>query len=679
MRKFSVVVLSGTVFVAVCAVLTGCGVDKVDVSATGSFELQGRVHGGQQPVSGATIQLYTVGATGNGSAATPMLTKSVTSDGNGNFNITGDYHCTSTSQQVYVVASGGNPGLAGGTYNNALVMVDAIGPCGNLSSIQFVYVGEITTVAAAWALAQFSTSATDIGSSPTNLVGMENAFLDAQLLANPTNGYPPVLGSNRTVETKKIYALANALAACVNSDGTKGCSALFSAATPSGGTAPADTFRAALNIVRNPGQNVLAVFQAIPSQPPFPVTMTAAPHDWTMSLTTTTGPNPCVPGTNDADYYSLTLGLCRPTAVALDGLGNVWAADYYTGIFGYSPQGVAHNTTVLNSSGSYPEMQGIAVDSNNNLWGTDEENPCCSTGLFGTTVKGGMLGFYGATSGYTLGSPYQGQTIFSDNSLDFPQSIAADSNGDILVGNFPNGTVSVYKNGSLVASGLGYDFTTQVSYAAYIVALTADTSHGVWIANGESTTNVTHLDQYGNLLARPGCVLGTDNSCSLTQTNAATACLQYPNGIALDMQGNVWVSNYFTPTATGTVTELDPSGNVLLCNLTGGGIRYPARLTVDAGNHVWVSNLIGGSISEYAGNGGALAAGTAISPNAPTSGGGSYTGGYGGDAGLLEPFNAAPDASGNLWVSNSANNDIVMFFGLATPTATPAGPVPLAP
>jgi hypothetical protein len=246
--------------------------------------------------------------------------------------------------------------------------------------------------------------------------------------------------------------------------------------------------------------------------------------------------------------------------------------------------------------------------------------------------------------------------------------MAADNNGDILVGSFPDGMVSVYRNGSLVASGLGYNFTTQVSYAAYIVALTADTAHGVWIANGGSTTNVTHLDQYGNLLARPGCVLGSDNSCSTTQTNATTACLQYPNGIALDAQGDVWVSNY---SATGTVTELDPNGNVLLCNVTGGGLRYPARLTVDAGNHVWVANLVGGSVSE-------IAAGTAVSPAAPASGGG-YTGGYGGDAGLAEPYNAAPDASGNLWVSNSQNNDIVMFFGLATPTATPAGPVPLAP
>jgi hypothetical protein len=65
------------------------------------------VHGGQQPVSGATLQLYAVGTTGDGSAATPLLTQAVTSDANGNFDITGGYTCPSASTLVYITATGG--------------------------------------------------------------------------------------------------------------------------------------------------------------------------------------------------------------------------------------------------------------------------------------------------------------------------------------------------------------------------------------------------------------------------------------------------------------------------------------------------------------------------------------------------------------------------------------------
>jgi hypothetical protein len=54
------------------------------------LQISGAVHGGQQPVTGSTIQLYAVGTTGDGSAATPLLSGLfTTSDGSGmanNFN-----------------------------------------------------------------------------------------------------------------------------------------------------------------------------------------------------------------------------------------------------------------------------------------------------------------------------------------------------------------------------------------------------------------------------------------------------------------------------------------------------------------------------------------------------------------------------------------------------------------
>jgi trimeric autotransporter adhesin len=82
-----------------------------------SLHLHGTAYGGDQPVSGATIQLYAVGTTGDGSASTPLLTQVVTSDANGEFTLTGDYQCPSASTQVYLTATGGNPGLPNGMTN----------------------------------------------------------------------------------------------------------------------------------------------------------------------------------------------------------------------------------------------------------------------------------------------------------------------------------------------------------------------------------------------------------------------------------------------------------------------------------------------------------------------------------------------------------------------------------
>src|ERR1700734_3161124 len=101
--------------------LTGCGLSTTATPvAVDGQQFSGHVHGGQQPVSGATIQLFAPGSSGYGTAAMSLLTKTVVTDGGGNFSITGDYTCPSASTPIYMLVTGGNPGLAAGTNNTAL-------------------------------------------------------------------------------------------------------------------------------------------------------------------------------------------------------------------------------------------------------------------------------------------------------------------------------------------------------------------------------------------------------------------------------------------------------------------------------------------------------------------------------------------------------------------------------
>jgi hypothetical protein len=148
--------------IAGAAVLNGCGIGTLAApsvdSSSSPLAVQGAIHGGQQGVVGSTIQLYTVGSGGNGTAAIPMLTSPVTSGAGGAFSITGKYACgfdangnaiSGGSNQVYIVATGGNPGgLPNGSSNAALAMMAALGPCSNLTSGTFLFIDEVTTVAA---------------------------------------------------------------------------------------------------------------------------------------------------------------------------------------------------------------------------------------------------------------------------------------------------------------------------------------------------------------------------------------------------------------------------------------------------------------------------------------------------------------------------------------------------
>src|SRR5580704_9089235 len=53
-----------------CIVLAGCSAMTSDTSTAEDQGIQGKVHGGQQPVVGATVQLIAPGTTGYGSAGT---------------------------------------------------------------------------------------------------------------------------------------------------------------------------------------------------------------------------------------------------------------------------------------------------------------------------------------------------------------------------------------------------------------------------------------------------------------------------------------------------------------------------------------------------------------------------------------------------------------------------------
>lgn len=273
------------------------------------LSIAGSVHGGQPPVTDATIQLYAVGTTGDGSAAAPLLTTTVTtSDGSGNtnsnakagngfnslpagsFTITGDYSC-SGSTDVYLVSTGGNPGLSPGTNNTALALMAALGPCSNLSSSTFVSVNELTTAGSVAALANYMTSYSAIGSGTADASNLQAAFTTVSEYTDTSQGTVPGPGlpASYYASSFEIQTLGDALSACINSPGGvagdgSSCGTLFTDTTPSGGPAPTNTIGAALNIVNNPALNTCAIYNLVPGSPPFEPTLSSCPSSWTLPI-----------------------------------------------------------------------------------------------------------------------------------------------------------------------------------------------------------------------------------------------------------------------------------------------------------------------------------------------------------------------------------------------------------
>jgi hypothetical protein len=211
----------------------------------------GTVLGGLVPVCDSTIQLYAVGTTGDGSASTPLLTGApVLTDTSGNFALP-TFTCPTPGSLVYITATGGNPGLAAGTDNAAILMMSALGACSTVTSAKQIVINELTTVASVFALETYMTSPTEIGSSSANAADLAKDFASVNELVDTTAGTTPgpALPANDSVTVLTLNTLGDILAACVETAGGvagdgSACGNLFTAATPPApitGAAPANS------------------------------------------------------------------------------------------------------------------------------------------------------------------------------------------------------------------------------------------------------------------------------------------------------------------------------------------------------------------------------------------------------------------------------------------------------
>jgi streptogramin lyase len=607
--------------------LTGCGRTATTPSTAAStgVTLQGKVQSGQQPVSGSKVYLYTAGLAGYGSASTSLLNPSasgVSTDGNGNgyvtsnisgsFILSGDWTCAHGSDEVYVLALGGNPGLADGESNPALALMAALGACNSLASAYpLLFIDEVTTVVSAWALQQFMTDVTHIGASGANATGLWNAFAQVPNMVDITTGQALAKTSagNGTVPQSKINTLANILASCVNaaSGASAACGELFFAATPSGKAPAADTIAAALSIARNPGNKVSILFALGTLSGPYQPHLSNAPNDWMLFVTLNGG------------------GLNGPATLDVDSSGNLWVSNYVGVASAFSPVG-APLAAGGYTGGGLNESFGMAIDTSNNIWVANEQSTGGANSGLGTITK--------LNAG---GQPLSGISGYDAGGIYFPIAVTADPNGNIWIVDYGDSKVTLLNgSGASLSGATGWGGTS----LEFPVALAIDSKHNAWVAD-QSANSITRISADGS-------------------TTTVITCCNGPSGIATDQSNNVWVANYYGD----SISEVSSSGAVLLNSITGGGVLHPQGIAVDGSGKVWVANYRGNSVSEVSGAASA-SPGVFLSP----------VSGFGVDASLMQPYGLALDASGNAWVSNFGNDTITQFLGIATPIKTPfAGP-----
>jgi hypothetical protein len=725
--------------------MTGCGAMNMTVSgAAGGGQavegpaLHGKVHGGNNPVAGATIQLYSVGANGYGQGALPLLNTTVTTSASGGFSFTTANWTCVPGTYIYITSTGGNPGLtatSGTPSNPSAAFMAALGNCSNITSNTNIFINEITTVAAVWALQQFIAitpnvslyaqpgtasgvtpavaPAFEIGSSAGNVQGLKNAFEVAAVLANTSTGatpgtFPapnaPATTSNRslTVETWHLNTIADILASCINTDTTVGnsdysasCSQLAQSVTPSTTNLPVDTLQIAWEMAQNPSYNVQNTFGYVPStSAPF-VPSDALVSDWSLSYKIGYTYNP------SAGSNTFTL-LNTPEGIAFDSYGNAWIASTGHGsayvpsfVTELDPAGnfVATYNSYINGSGASTPFANtgagtnftlpLVIDPSNNAWTLDAGN--------------NNLVRIAATSGVGVASVGTNYGIGVGTLITNPTTVmASDGNGDIYLslggatysstfganGNFGLGVLVPSITGGVLTAGTG---TT-------VAKLSANGNKGIALTNDNSGSTT-----YGGLLY----VGSTGTACSSTDSASLNTFFSEAQSIGTTTTapgqttpiGQVVNSLGYKASGCTTATPATPT----TASQTYNGTAYPTipamdapyGMTADNAGNIWVANGPSAAVASgfpqywvtelvpsYVVNGttGALSASyVANLYTAPFLSG--TSGGATATVNTGATGGAAIDGNGNIWFASSGNNGTSYAISQSGTFLNPTTPV----
>jgi len=352
------------------------------------------------------------------------------------------------------------------------------------------------------------------------------------------------------------------------------------------------------------------------------------------------------------------------------------------------------------------EPEAVAVDSRGNIYIADTNNNVVEkvtpTGTL-TVVAG--TGTAGAPAAHAF-PPYSGVPATS-SPLNALTGVAVDSSGNLYIGDTNNNVVEkVTPGGNLtVIAGTGSEgppsseaFPPHAGVPAVGVPATSSALHAPEGLTVDSAGDLYIADVYNNVveevtpagtlkvIAGTG-TLGTPAAHAYAPypgVEATTSDLHYPEGVAVDVSGDVYIGDDFndvvekvTPAGilsviAGTKTEgapplqaFPPSTGV---EATASNLKHPEGVAVDASGNVYIadvqSQLIvrvtpAGRLSVVAGN---------ETNGTPTYGGSPFI------SALKYPDNVAVDSSGVLYVDEEGNSTIdrVGPETAAAPTVTSA-------
>ena len=352
-----------------------------------------------------------------------------------------------------------------------------------------------------------------------------------------------------------------------------------------------------------------------------------------------------------------TLGLLGgPTGVVPDNQGNLYVIDNslirkidtnlnVITIAGW--EGVTGITDGQGTNATFQWPQGITADSQGNLYVTDYDTiRKIDTNLNVTTIAG-QPGVSGSTDGQGTNATFYG-----------PQGITADSQGNLFVtGNGTIRKIDTNLNVTTIAGRAGVSGSadgqgTNATFSG-TNGITSDSQGNLYVTDGGNT--VRKIDTNLNVTT----IAGQAGVAGSTDGQGTNATFDYPAGITADSQGNLYVVDL----ASSTIRKIDSNNNVTTIagqagvsgSTDGQGTNatfdYLNGITIDSQGNLYVTDNGKDTIRKIDSNNNV----TTIAGQAGVSG--SSDGPSNNPDYFFQP-SIVSDQSGNLFVANNDNHDI---------------------
>jgi uncharacterized repeat protein (TIGR01451 family) len=375
-------------------------------------------------------------------------------------------------------------------------------------------------------------------------------------------------------------------------------------------------------------------------------------------ITTVAGTGGCCYG---GDGGPATIAqLYYPTGVALDAAGNLYIADSNNHrIRQVSPAGIINTVAGSGSSGYsgdggaataaslyYP--YGVTVDASGNLYIADSDNyrirMVSASGTITTVAGNGTCCFSGDGGAATKAQ------------LDSPSGVAVDAAGDLYIADRYNGRIrkvsasgtitTIAGNGSYGYAGDGAAASTAVF--RYPEGVAVDASGNVYIADS-GNARIRQITAAGAIATLAGGGVGDGGL-------GVFGLLNQPSGVARDNAGNTYVadtnnSRVRKVAANGTITTV--AGTAAPGSAGDGGaavsaqLNAPQGLALDAAGNLYIADTNNYRVRKVDSSGNI----TTVAGNGKCCGR-TGDGGAATNAEIGTPYGLAVDASGNLYISD---------------------------